>query len=94
MNGMTKNNRQQQGQAEFIIAKHRNGSLENIRLKFVGNLGKFDNLEDYGGGFDDLPSKMNVDDNPFITKNLPSPNEAFGSNFNTQSEDEDNDVPF
>lgn len=83
-----------QGQAEFIIAKHRNGSLENIRLKFVGNLGKFDNLEDYGGGFDDLPSKMNVDDNPFITKNLPSPNDAFGSNFNTQSEDEDNDVPF
>ncbi|WP_396171763.1 replicative DNA helicase, partial [Flavobacterium sp.] len=34
------------GQAEFIIAKHRNGSLENVRLKFVGNLGKFDNLEE------------------------------------------------
>jgi replicative DNA helicase len=79
-----------QGQAEFIIAKHRNGSLENIRLKFVGNLGKFDNLEEYGGGFDDLPSKMNHDDNPFMTKNLPSPNEAFGSNIN----DDESDVPF
>ena len=80
------------GQAEFIIAKHRNGSLENVRLKFIGNLGKFDNLEEYGGGFDDLPSKMNLgDDNPFFTKSLPSANEAFGSNINS---DDDSDVPF
>ncbi len=81
------------GQAEFIIAKHRNGSLENVRLKFIGNLGKFDNLEDYSGSFDDLPSKMNHDDNPFQTKNLPSPNEAFGSNLNNE-EDDDNEMPF
>ncbi|MBF6607301.1 MAG: replicative DNA helicase [Flavobacterium sp.] len=80
-----------EGQAEFIIAKHRNGSLENIRLKFIGNLGKFDNLEDYGGGYDDLPSKMNLDDNPFQTKNLPSANEAFGSRSN---DFDDSDVPF
>ena len=80
------------GQAEFIIAKHRNGSLENVRLKFIGNLGKFDNLEEYGGGFDDLPSKMNLgEDNPFFTKNLPSANDAFGSNVNS---DDDSDVPF
>ena len=81
-----------QGQAEFIIAKHRNGSLESVRLKFVGNLGKFENLESYSGNFDDLPSKMNHDDNPFQTKNLPSANEAFGSNLN--SFDDDSDVPF
>jgi replicative DNA helicase len=80
------------GQAEFIIAKHRNGSLENIRLKFIGNLGKFDNLEEYSSTFDDLPSKMNHDDNPYITKNLPSPNEAFGSNINRN--EDDSDVPF
>ncbi|WPO79196.1 replicative DNA helicase [Flavobacterium sp. KACC 22761] len=80
------------GQAEFIIAKHRNGGLENIRLKFLGHLGKFDNLEEFTGGFDDLPSKMNHDDNPFITKNLPSANEAFGSNLN--DDDDDSDVPF
>jgi replicative DNA helicase len=80
------------GQAEFIIAKHRNGSLENVRLKFIGNLGKFDNLDDYSGSFDDLPSKMNHDDNPFQTKNLPSPNEAFGSNLN--GDEDDDDMPF
>jgi replicative DNA helicase len=44
------------GQAEIMIAKHRNGSIENVRLKFIGHLGKFDNLEDFSGGYDDLPS--------------------------------------
>ncbi|AWG27080.1 replicative DNA helicase [Flavobacterium kingsejongi] len=81
-----------QGQAEFIVAKHRNGGLDNIRLKFIGNLGKFDNLEEFNGDFNDLPSKMNHDENPFITKNLPSANDAFGSNMN--SIDDDSDVPF
>lgn len=84
-----------QGQAEFIIAKHRNGSLESVKLKFVGSLGKFDNLETYSGSFDDLPSKMNHDDNPFQSKDLPTPNEAFGSNFNDyQEEDDSGEVPF
>jgi replicative DNA helicase len=27
------------GQAEIMIAKHRNGSIENVRLKFIGHLG-------------------------------------------------------
>lgn len=81
-----------EGQAEFIIAKHRNGGLENIRLKFIGSLGKFDNLDDFSSGFSDLPSRMNAEDTPFITKNLPSPNEAFGSNMN--AEEDDSDVPF
>ncbi|MDN3674400.1 replicative DNA helicase [Flavobacterium branchiarum] len=82
------------GQAEIMIAKHRNGGIENVRLKFIGHLGKFDNLDDFSGNYDDLPSKMNVDDNnPFVTKNLPSPNEAFGSNFN-DDDDDDSDVPF
>ena len=34
-----------QGQAEFIVAKHRNGGLDNIRLKFIGHLGKFEDLD-------------------------------------------------
>lgn len=80
------------GQAEIMIAKHRNGGIENIRLKFIGHLGKFDNLDDFSGSYDDLPSKMNHDDNSFITKSLPSANEAFGSNLN--DDDDDSDVPF
>jgi len=82
-----------QGQAEFIVAKHRNGGLENIRLKFIGNLGKFDNLDDFDSPFE-FQSKMNAnEDNPFITKNLPNADEAFGSSLNDGMPD-DNDVPF
>jgi replicative DNA helicase len=80
------------GQAEIMIAKHRNGGIENVRLKFIGHLGRFDNLEDYGSGYDDLPSSMNHDESSFITKNLPSANDAFGSNLN--HDDDDSDVPF
>ncbi len=82
-----------QGQAEFIVAKHRNGGLDNIRLKFVGALGKFDNLEDFDSPFE-FQSKMNSDgENPFATPNLPNANEAFGSALNVD-DDPDNDVPF
>ena len=77
-----------EGQAEFIIAKHRNGGLDNIRLKFLGKFGKFDNLEDGFMSFDELPSRMNVEDQN-ITRNLPSGDAIFGSSFQ-----DDNDVPF
>lgn len=80
-----------QGQAEFIVAKHRNGGLENIRLKFIGNLGKFDNLDDFDSPFE-FQSKMNAnDESPFNTNDLPSADQAFGSDMN---EDDDGDLPF
>ena len=82
-----------QGQAEFIVAKHRNGGLDNIRLKFVGALGKFDNLDDFDSPFE-FQSKMNADEeNPFATPKFPSADEAFGSAMNSD-DDPDNDVPF
>ncbi|MFZ0489891.1 MAG: replicative DNA helicase, partial [Salegentibacter sp.] len=85
-----------EGQGEFIVAKHRNGGLENIRLKFIGHLGKFDNLEDFDSPFE-FHSKMNSggdDDQDFGSSNLPNPsaNEAFGSSMNNDFDD--NDVPF
>jgi len=51
-----------EGQAEFIIAKHRNGGLENIRLKFTGHLAQFSNLETDGGYETEFTSKMNTED--------------------------------
>jgi replicative DNA helicase len=83
------------GQGEFIVAKHRNGGLENIRLKFIANQGKFDNLDDFDSPFE-FQSKMNAnEDNPFMTKKLPNPNadQAFGSITNDFSDD-DSDAPF
>ncbi len=83
-----------QGQGELIVAKHRNGGLENIRLKFIGNLGKFDNLDDFDSPFE-FQSKMNEnEENPFATPNLPSTDEAFGSSFNNDGTDAEDDVPF
>jgi replicative DNA helicase len=49
-----------EGQAELIIAKHRNGGLENIRLKFTGHLALFSDLEENEFN-SEIPSKMNND---------------------------------
>jgi len=70
-----------EGQAELIIAKHRNGGLDNIRLKFIGSLGKFDNLDRHDSPFE-FASKMNDD----ISQIRPSTSDAFS--------DDDDDMPF
>ena len=44
-------------QAEIIIAKHRNGALENVRLKFTAEFAKFSDV-DY---FDDLSSNIDAE---------------------------------
>ena len=42
------------GQGELIIAKHRNGSLKNVRLKFIGEFAKFSDLDYFEeGDFED-----------------------------------------
>ena len=88
-----------QGLGEVIIAKHRNGSLENVLLKFIGRFTKFTDVD--GGTFipmGDAPadtitmgSKMNDDEaddffGPPGAGGNPSPPNPF--------DDEDDDVPF
>jgi len=82
------------GQGEFIVAKHRNGGLDEIRLKFVGHLGKFENLETFEFSTE-FHSRMNAaaNDDTFKTDQLGNPDEAFGSSMN-DSFPSDNDVPF
>ena len=64
------------GQGEIIIAKHRNGSLANVRLKFTAEFAKFSDLDYFDGSdFDEgsdkssmvsMSSSMNKDkDAPF-----------------------------
>jgi len=57
-------------QAEIIIAKHRNGALENVRLKFTAEFAKFsdiDYFDDYSSNIDEesmistVSSRMNID---------------------------------
>ena len=66
------------GIAEFIIAKHRHGALETIKLKFTDTFAKFGNLDDPAfAGLNDpltgpfspsvitMQSRMNEEDIPF-----------------------------
>lgn len=66
------------GIAEIIIAKHRNGALDTVKLKFTDQFAKFSNLDDpaFSGLTDPLtgpfspsviakPSRMNEEDIPF-----------------------------
>ena len=81
-----------EGQGEFIVAKHRNGGLDNIRLKFIGHLGKFDNLEDFDTPFGEFHSKMNAtDDEAHKSDHFPSASDAFGP---PDFPNDPNDVPF
>tara|TARA_A100001011_G_scaffold290396_1_gene301830 strand:- start:622 stop:2136 length:1515 start_codon:yes stop_codon:yes gene_type:complete len=68
------------GQAEFIVAKHRNGGLSSIKLKFINSLGKFENLSAFENPFE-YQSKINKD------KKV-NPDQAFESG-SYRSEEED-----
>ena len=67
-----------QGQAELIIAKHRNGGLDNLRMKFVASLGKFEDLEQFDAPME-FQSRMNAaEPPPPSAKDFPDPDDAFG----------------
>ena len=77
-----------EGQAEFIVAKHRNGGLDNIRLKFIGHLGKFEDLDTFDSPFE-FQSKMNPNEVDIPNTSLPNPDDVFGG-----MNDDDDDTPF
>ncbi len=59
------------GLAEIIIAKHRNGPLDEIRLKFIGRFAKFAEL-DFDGGMNDPLAPNQGFDQGFNTMTKPS----------------------
>ena len=69
-----------EGQGEFIVAKHRNGALDSIKLKFIANLGKFEDIDSFDSPFE-FQSKLNAD-NKLSDFSEPS------------NKDEDEDIPF
>jgi len=86
------------GLAEIILAKHRNGALADIKLRFRGELAKFEDMEeeyigdfpvenDMNGGAKTYGSKMNKE----LDKSSKSGDDIFdlGSNKNF-----DNEAPF
>ena len=70
------------GVAEIIIAKHRNGALDTVKLRFTDQFAKFGDLED--SSFDSFPSS-----DPFATPFQPSKVMTVPSKMN-----DDEDIPF
>ncbi len=88
-------------QAELIIAKHRNGSIADVRLSFHGSLAKFSDLDVFGSyhssGFaqQDEPSgfdKLRVSIDPGAAFGLPDNGNISRSAMN--DDDDDAEMPF
>ena len=73
-----------EGEAEFIVSKHRNGGLGNIRLRFISQLAKFEDIEHYDSPYE-FHSKMNAAANDDTFKSDPD---------NINRSDEESDLPF
>lgn len=72
------------GTGEIIIAKHRNGSLESVRLRFIPHLAKFANLETFEFEDDGSGSMMPNQDFDEGTGN-----KIVGSKMNEMDDDDD-----
>ena len=72
------------GQAEFIVAKHRNGGLDHIKLKFIGKFGRFENIN--------METITEVDS--IINGGGSSPDFPKSSHFDEPNTSPDNDFPF
>ena len=81
------------GVGEIIIAKHRNGALDTVRLRFIGQYARFDNLESYDDNDLDAAPKQLGANNDFDsqagnTYTIPSKMNSFDdSDFDTSGED-------
>lgn len=83
-----------QGVGEIIVAKHRNGGLDTVRLRFVGQYARFENMDNYS--FDEyeqtnaLTASQNFESSP-NTMTIRSKFDDIESSDNFNNHD---DVPF
>lgn len=84
-----------QGVGEIIVAKHRNGALDSVRLRFIGEFARFENMNNFNDAEFGTPTSLPANsgfDNGNIT--IPSKMNSFddsGSDFDNTYND---DVPF
>jgi replicative DNA helicase len=80
------------GIGEIIIAKHRNGATDRVRLRFVQEYARFENIE----SFDDNPigSSFKADKNESYTITVPSNFDKVEDSNNDFDLNGMNDVPF
>ncbi len=84
--------------AEIIVAKHRNGAVGDVRLKFRKELARFTDLEEFpadfemGGGAVTFSSKMNEE--PGAPATMSSFAVPSGDPFGNQGSNGNDDIPF
>ena len=62
------------GKAEFIVAKHRSGAVDDVDLRFVAKYARFQNWEDdYGYQQETVESRISMQDSPGA---IPAPDPA------------------
>lgn len=83
-----------EGIGEIIIAKHRNGSTDTVRLRFVGEYARFENLNEYD--FDSsIPSGNGLMSNQHFDKATQGGSYTLGSKMNDDIDFEvKDDTPF
>ena len=59
-----------QGVGEIIVAKHRNGALDRVRLRFIGEYARFDNIEGYTEDVN-IPTNSNLNANTDFDSPMP-----------------------
>jgi replicative DNA helicase len=86
-----------QGIGEIIVAKHRNGALDSVRLRFIGEYARFDNIEGYSD--DAAPIQTSIGANNEFDE-TPQPSYTMKSKMDSHKDDlndfniTDNETPF
>ncbi|GAB5418944.1 MAG: replicative DNA helicase [Crocinitomicaceae bacterium] len=87
------------GVGEIIVAKHRNGGLENIRLRFIKEYARFDNIEGFDAdpdttGSNNLTANASFDDQGVGSYTVQSKMNSFDEDVNDFDVSDGEDSPF
>ena len=87
-----------QGIGEIIVAKHRNGALDSVRLRFIGEYARFDNIEGYSDDATPIHTSIGAntefDENPQPSYTMKSKMDSHLDDLNDFSSNFENGTPF
>jgi replicative DNA helicase len=85
-----------QGVGEIIVAKHRNGALDSVRLKFIGEFARFDNLNSFNDDPISIGASSSINANQGFDNSItiPSKMNSFDDKNDEFDRKYDDDAPF
>ena len=87
------------GVGEIIVAKHRNGALDSVRLRFIGEFARFDNMDNFSddnapGGISNLTANRSFDDSSQGSITIPSKMNSSEEDIADFNRNFDDEAPF